>query len=317
MPYRERSLRVKNRMRVIRSSGSVRGGDGNIPAYSAEGELDLATFGKLWIGVVAIDLQDALEAGKMAEQPLGLAVGCIDIGDAGRIEAAPGPVVGGIGPELAGPGAPSTGIEHRHRRLVGEQLGPRSKHREKALMQRAQMEGGMPNPIRQGRSIESDALAGIDLGLPVERQMIGIFGHQNLGDVASVGSPPSINRAGASACRTPSSHARQAYLGRRVTTTRNCAGTMSSRSLLSSPIWCRSPWQQGQVLASRSTTTSIRGRCAGSAPRLLRRLRARSARPSGAVSSWLASVQAATCWTSSRPSSICSSASDSAFRPKR
>ena len=35
MPSRERSLRVKNRMRVIRSSGSVRGGDGNIPAYSA------------------------------------------------------------------------------------------------------------------------------------------------------------------------------------------------------------------------------------------------------------------------------------------
>src|SRR5207249_5357573 len=30
------SLRVKNRMRGIRSSGSVRGGDGNIPAYSAQ-----------------------------------------------------------------------------------------------------------------------------------------------------------------------------------------------------------------------------------------------------------------------------------------
>lgn len=57
-------------------------------------------------------------------------------------------------------------------------LGPRSKHREKALMQRAQMEGGM-------RSIEMDALAGIDLGLPIERQMIGIFGLENL----SVGNP--------------------------------------------------------------------------------------------------------------------------------
>ena len=117
--------------------------------HPAECEFDLAAPSKLWIGGIAIDLQDALEAGKMAEQPLGFAVGCIDIGDAGRIEAAPGPVVGGIGPELAGFGAPSTGIEHRHRRLVGEQLGPRSKHREKALMQRAQMEGGTPNPVRQ------------------------------------------------------------------------------------------------------------------------------------------------------------------------
>ena len=49
-------------------------------------------------------------------------------------------------------------------------------------MQRAQMEGGMPNPVRQCRAVELDALAGINLGLPVERQMIGIFGHQNLGD---------------------------------------------------------------------------------------------------------------------------------------
>ena len=33
--------------------------------------------------------------------------------------------------------------------------------------------------------------------------------------VASVGNPPSISRAGAGACTTPSSHGRQAYLGRR------------------------------------------------------------------------------------------------------
>src|ERR1039458_5769284 len=50
--------------------------------------------------------------------------------------------------------------------------------------------------------------------------------------VASVGMPPSISRAGARACTTPSSQRRQAYFGRRVTSTRNCAGTMSSRSLL-------------------------------------------------------------------------------------
>jgi hypothetical protein len=41
MPFLERSLRVKNRMREIRSSGSVRGGDGDIPAYSAECKLNV------------------------------------------------------------------------------------------------------------------------------------------------------------------------------------------------------------------------------------------------------------------------------------
>src|SRR3954465_5488464 len=34
---REQSSLLKNRMREIRTSGSVRGGDGNIPAYSAQG----------------------------------------------------------------------------------------------------------------------------------------------------------------------------------------------------------------------------------------------------------------------------------------
>jgi len=100
--------------------------------------------------------------------------------------------------------------------------------------------------------------------------------------VASVGMPPSISRAGARACTTPSSQRRQEYFGRRVTSTRNCAGTMSSRSLLSSPIRCNSPWQQGQVLLSISTTISTRGKCAGNEPRLVRRFSARAVRSAGA-----------------------------------
>ena len=50
--------------------------------------------------------------------------------------------------------------------------------------------------------------------------------------VASVGSPPSISRAGAGACTTPSSHWRQAYFGRIVTSTVDLASSvLSSRSL--------------------------------------------------------------------------------------
>jgi len=105
---------------------------------------------------------------------------------------------------------------------------------------------------------------------------------------------PSISRAGASACVTPSSQPRQAFF-------RNCGGTRSSRSLLSSPIRCNSPWQQGQILLSMSMTTSIRGRRAGKAPRLPRRLRARTSRPSGALTSCAVSLYAGTCSTSSRP----------------
>lgn len=44
------------------------------------------------------------------------------------------------------------------------------------------MEGCLSHPVRQGRTIELNALAGVNLRLPVERQVIGIFGDQDLGD---------------------------------------------------------------------------------------------------------------------------------------
>jgi hypothetical protein len=40
----------------------------------------------------------------------------------------------------------------------------------------------MTNPVRQRGPIQIDPLSGVNLGLPVERQMVGIFGHQNLSD---------------------------------------------------------------------------------------------------------------------------------------
>ena len=80
---------------------------------------------------------------------------------------------------------------------------------------------------------------------------------------ASVGTPPSIRRAGAGACSTTPGQARQASFGRLVTSTRNCAGITSSRSASSTPISTSGPWQQGQAVASGASTSSMRGRCAG------------------------------------------------------
>lgn len=141
MPSRERSLRVKKRMRVIRSSGSVRRGDGNTPAYSAECKLNVATLGELAIAGIAVNLQDPLEACEMSDRSIGFPIGGIDIGDAQRIGATPWPVVRGIGPELTGLGAPAAGIEHRHRRFIGKQLRPLPELAKEALMQRTQVEG--------------------------------------------------------------------------------------------------------------------------------------------------------------------------------
>lgn len=44
------------------------------------------------------------------------------------------------------------------------------------------MPSGAADPIGQGRAVEINALPGIDLRLPIQRQVIGVLGHQDLGD---------------------------------------------------------------------------------------------------------------------------------------
>ena len=61
-------------------------------------------------------------------------------------------------------------------------------------MHRPQMPGGPSDPVGQGRAIQADALPGIDLSLPVERQMISIFRHQHLRD-QRVGGQPALDHA--------------------------------------------------------------------------------------------------------------------------
>lgn len=49
-------------------------------------------------------------------------------------------------------------------------------------MDRAEFIGGATHPISKGGAVKIDALAAVDLGLPVERQMVGVFSDQHMGD---------------------------------------------------------------------------------------------------------------------------------------
>ena len=146
----------------------------------AEGELDVAAVGQHLVAAITVDLQHAPEARKMGDGPLGLAVRRIDIGDAGRVRSAPWPVVTRVGPKLPGLGAPPPGIEHRSRGLVGEELGRGFQHREQPFVHGPQQESRPPDPIGQGGAIERKALSGEDLRLPVQRQVVGVFGDEHL-----------------------------------------------------------------------------------------------------------------------------------------
>ena len=49
----------------------------------AKGELHVAAFSKHPVTAIAVNLQDALEAGEMSDRPLGLAIRRIDVGEPG------------------------------------------------------------------------------------------------------------------------------------------------------------------------------------------------------------------------------------------
>jgi hypothetical protein len=136
------------------------------------------------------------------------------------------------------------------------------------------------------------AATDVNLRLPVEWQVISILGDQDL-SVGGLDRQTTLDKLSwGRACRTPSTQAQQANLGRRVTRFRNCAGTKSCRSLLSRPIRCNSAWQQGQTLLPMSTRTSTAAGAPAEHPRLPRRLPARASRRLGAPTSCAVSLYA-------------------------
>src|SRR3984893_4620832 len=124
----------------------------------AERKPDVAAIGQLTVAGIAIDLQNSLEALEVGDRPLSFAIGRVDIGNARWIRPTPGTVVGGIGPKLAGLGAATAGMEYGHGGSICEQPGQIPEPHEEALMQRAQVPGGMADPVSQRRPIQIDAL---------------------------------------------------------------------------------------------------------------------------------------------------------------
>lgn len=102
----------------------------------AERQAHGIALGQRPVSSVAVDLQGSDEALKVPEWLFGLAVGRIEIGDAGRIDPAPGAIVARIGKQLARLGAAAPGIEHRRGGLVGEELAGRLQPLEQPLVDR-------------------------------------------------------------------------------------------------------------------------------------------------------------------------------------
>ena len=91
------------------------------------------------------------------------------------------------------------------------------------------------DPVGQRRDVELDALAGVGVALPVERQMQAVLGEQHVGQqIAGPARPRGIGCDGAGGW-VIASQARQENFSRTCWITFHCRGTSSSVSVTSSP----------------------------------------------------------------------------------
>lgn len=138
---------------------------------------------------IAIRMQYPLEALQVALGMFALAVGRVEEHGGRRLLAAPWPAIADIGPQSAGPGFAKARSQHGNRRVVAmqhigtEDLPAQRRH------QGIEKSGRPAHPVGECRAFEIDALAGIDARLPVERQVIGIFGDQHMGKQSGTGTP--------------------------------------------------------------------------------------------------------------------------------
>ena len=125
---------------------------------------------------------------------LALAIASEPIAGGGRIRAEPGPLVADVGPDPRRLGLAIARRLQLDRRVVGKNRGAAQDVAPDRVGQWLQQRRRLADPVRQRRSVEVDPLTLEDLALPVERQMIAIFGDQDMGEQAGSGASP-LDRA--------------------------------------------------------------------------------------------------------------------------
>ena len=154
-----------------------------------------------------------------------------------------GSLLARVNPKSSRLRAPSTRIEHRNGRIVGEQMVGSEHILAQALVQRLEPPAGAADPAGERRTRE-DRRHGGRRSATADRAACdrNIWLTSTWASSAGVAKPPAIGRSGAGACATVS-QVRQAYFGRVMRSTRSCAGTQSSISLTLSPMTCSAPPQ--------------------------------------------------------------------------
>src|SRR5262245_5435610 len=125
---------------------------------------------------VAVGMKVASERCQMRPAVFALAVGRALVEHRGRPRPGAGPLMAKLGPEAAGLGRTAPGGQDLEGGLVGVDHVPRHDVLAKLRGQRLQQPCRLAVPVGEQRTIELDVVARIDLGLPIERDMIAVLG---------------------------------------------------------------------------------------------------------------------------------------------
>ena len=108
---------------------------------------------------------------------LALAVGRVAVEHGGRRRSGMRALVAQIDPQAAGLGLAVAGRQHGHRRVVGMDHAARHHLLANPVGERPQQpRRSLPTQSARVRTVEIDAVAGIDLGLAIERNVVAILG---------------------------------------------------------------------------------------------------------------------------------------------
>src|SRR6056297_664242 len=132
------------------------------------------------VSLIAIELQYTVKAPQERFRVFALTIRRVKEAHPGRIIPAPRPVVAGQRPKIAGLGSSAPRVKDRGRCLVHKELRRSLQVLGQPINDRAQVEGGHANPIRQGAAMDLDPGTGKDLALSIQRKMVRVFADQHM-----------------------------------------------------------------------------------------------------------------------------------------
>ena len=248
---------MKNRMRETCTFGSVRGGGGNAPTYSASGFDDGTWFSsgrmKLIEPGISIGLEDPAVVSQMLLRVLSGSVRRVKEQGRWRCRSGERSIIANIGPQSSGDR--SAFGQHRNRGVIAMQSFC---HHHMQPSQRDQWReecGARTDPVSQRRHIEVDPFASINLALPVQWLICANFASRIIASRFGLARPRAIGWNGAGGWVTVS-QARQVNFSRTVWITFQRRGITSRVSVMLSPSLASLPPQHGQAVGPGITTRS-------------------------------------------------------------